>query len=132
MLFCWVCCFSKKRILVFIRPSTNNTLHCRNRNAFKLITWLKLGLSHFPFKKFNHGIQDTLDLIYNCCTVETSNHYLLQCASFSNESLTIFNKLQSIDENVLSKKGSNISNVLFFGERSFSAAKKYFCFNCYS
>ena len=38
--------------------------------------------------------------------------YLLHCPNFSNERLTFFNKLQSIDENTLSKDNSNISKCL--------------------
>ena len=35
---------------------------------------------------------------------------------FSNARLTLLNKLQSIDENILSKDDSNISKVLLFGD----------------
>ena len=47
-------------------------------------------------------------------------HY---CPNFSNERLTLFNKLQSIDENILSKDDSNISKVLLFGDDSFNDVK---------
>ena len=40
-----------------------------------------------------------------------------------NERLTLFWKLQSIDENILSKDDSNISKVLVFGENSFNDVK---------
>ena len=89
----------KKHILAFIRPSANSTFHCLNPNGLKLITRLRLGLSHLRFHKFKHSFQDTLNPICNCGTVEATTHYLLPCPSFSNERLTLFNKLQSIDEN---------------------------------
>ena len=90
----------KKRILAFIRPSANKTFHCLNPNypvsTLKLIRRLRLGLSHPRFHKFKHSFQDTLNPICNCGTVETTIHYLLLCPDFSNERLTLFNKLQSI------------------------------------
>ena len=43
-------------------------------------------------------------------------HYLLHCLIFSDEKLTPFNKLQSINQNILSKDDSNISKVLSFGD----------------
>ena len=106
----------KKCILAFIRPSTNNTLHCHCPDGFKLIARLRLGLSHLPFHKFKHNFQDTLNPIYSCRTVETNIYYLLHCSIFSNEKLTPFKKLQSIDHNILIKDDSNISKVLLFGD----------------
>ena len=103
----------KKCIVAFLRPSTNSTFHCHNPDGLKLITRLRLGLSHLRFiYKFKHSIQDTLNPTCNCGTVERTIHYFLHCPNFSNERLTLFNKLQSIDENLLSKGDSNISKVL--------------------
>ena len=59
----------------------------------------------------------------NCGTVETTIHHLFHCPNFLNERLTLFSKLQSIDENILSKDDSNISKVLLFGEDSFNDIK---------
>ena len=90
-------------------------------NGLKLITRLRLDLSHLRFHKFKHNFQDTLNPICNCSTVETTVHYLLHCPNFSNERLTLFNKLQSIGiENILSEADSNISKVLPFGDHSFN------------
>ena len=50
-------------------------------------------------------------------------HYLLHYPDFSNERLTLFNKLQSSDENILSKDESKISKVLLFGDDSFNDVK---------
>ena len=98
--------FFKKRLLAFKKPSANSAFHCLNPNDLKLITRLRLGLSHLRFHKFEHGFQDTLNPICNCGTVETTIYYLFLCPNFSNERLTLFSKLQSIDENILSKDDS--------------------------
>ena len=43
-----------------------------------------------------------------------------------NERLTSFNKVQSIDANILSKDDSNISKVLLYGDHSFNDEKNTF------
>ena len=106
-----------------MRPSTNSTFYCHCPDGLKLITRLRLGLSHLRFHKLTHNFQDTLNPTCSCGTVETTIHNLLHCPNFSNERLTLFNKLQSIDENILSKEGPKISKVLPFGDDSFNDVK---------
>ena len=106
--------------MAFKRHFTNSTFHCHKPNGLKLITRLGLGLSHLQFHKFKYSFQDTLNPICNCGTIEPTIHYLLHCHNFSDERLTLFNKLHSIDENILSKCDSNVSKVLLFGDHSFN------------
>ena len=91
-----------------------------------------VGLSHQRFHIFKHNFLDTLNPSCCCGTVEKTIHYLLHCPNFSNKRLALFNKLQSIDENILSNDDSNISKVLLLGDDSFNDVKKYFCFNCFN
>ena len=107
--------------MAFTRPFANSTFHCHCPDGLKLITRLRLGLSHPRFHKFKHKFQDTLNPICSCGTVETTIHSLLHCPNFSNERLTLFNKLQSIDEN--SKNDFKLSEVLVFGGDSFNDVK---------
>ena len=55
--------------------------------------------------------------------METTIHYLLHCLNFSNERLTLSNKLQSTDGNILSKDDFRISKALLFGDDSFNDVK---------
>ena len=102
--------------LAFIRPSKNSTFHYYCPDGLKLSTKLRLGSSHLRFHKFKHNFKDTLNPICSCGNVETNIHYLLHYLIFSDEKLTPFNKLQSIDHNFLSKDNSNILKGLFFGD----------------
>ena len=83
----------KKRILAFKRPSAYNTFHFHCLDGLKLIARLRLGLSHLRFHKFKPNFQNTLNPICSRGTVEATIHYLLHCPNFSNERLTLFNKL---------------------------------------
>ena len=102
--------------MAFIRPSKNSTFHYHYPDGLKLSTRLRLGSSHLRFHKFKHNFKDTLNPICSCGNAETNIHYLLHCLIFSDEKLTPFNKLQSIDHNILSKDNSNILKGLFFGD----------------
>ena len=76
----------KKRILSFIRPSANSTFNCHNPRGIKLLSRLRLGLSHLREHKFKHSFQDSLNPFCSCGKgeVETTSHYLLHCSNYSN------------------------------------------------
>ena len=89
------------------------------------MTRLSLVLSHLQFHEFKHSIEDTVNPICNCGSVETLFTIFFIVHNFSNGRLTLFKKLQSIDENIVSKDDSSISKVLFLGDRPFNDCKKY-------
>ena len=100
----------KKSILRSIQPTLNRTFKCRSPIGIKLITRLRLGSSHLRDHNFMHNFLDCLNLI--CCCgkdIETIVHYLLHCPSFSDERSIFLNKIESVDENVLSGSDSRIS-----------------------
>ena len=108
----------KKIILQCIKPTPNKTYW--NPIGIKLITKLRLGLSHLRDHKFKHNFIDWLNPI--CCCgkhIETTVHYLLHCPIFSYEGSIFFN----IDENVLSGVDSRIYEMLLFGISSFNDTK---------
>ena len=53
----------KKSILQFIRPTPSRTFNCHNPVGIKLITRLRLGLSHLRDHKFKHNFLDYLNPI---------------------------------------------------------------------
>ena len=114
----------KKNILQFIRPSPNSIFNCHNPKGVKLLTRLRLGLSHLRDHKFKHSFQDSLNPICNCGTnVETTTHYLLHCPLFSDERLILINNIRNIDNNILNLNDSRFSEVLLFGNSSFNNTK---------
>ena len=56
----------KKKLLNFIRPSTNSILDIDNPFGIKLLTRLCLGLSHLQERRFRHCFQDTLNPLCEC------------------------------------------------------------------
>ena len=74
----------KKIFLNFIHPSGSTVFNCHNPRGVKLLTRLRLGLSHLCVQKFKRCFQDSLNPICSCGNdTETSAHFLLQCPNFS-------------------------------------------------
>ena len=110
----------KEKILKFIRPSGNSVFKCYNPKGVKLLTRLRLGLSHLGQYKFKHGFLDSLNLIYSCGEkIETSTHFLLHCSNYSNERLTFLNIIRNIDSNILSKNDLKVTETLLYGGSSY-------------
>ena len=95
----------------FIRPSSNSIFNCHSPKGIKLITRLRLGLSHLREHKFRHNFQDTLNPICSCGDdIETTIHYLLHCPNYLDERRTLLDNLQSIGENIHDKNDSKSQN----------------------
>ena len=69
----------KKSILKFIRPSQNRVYNCHNPKGIKLLTRLRVDLSHLREHKFKHSFQDTLNTICKCGKdIQISSHHPLE------------------------------------------------------
>ena len=101
----------KKSICKTIWKSSNVT----DSSVTKLITRLRLGFSQLCEQKFRHNFQDTLNPICICAeNIKTTIHYLLYCPNYLNERMTLLNNLQNVEENILDRNCSRLSEVLLF------------------
>ena len=74
---------------------------CHNLKEIKLLTRLRLDLSHLREHKFKHGFLDSYNPVCSCGqSVETLTHFLLHCSNYSSERLTFLNIIRSIDSNI--------------------------------
>ena len=107
----------KKKLLKFIRPSGNSVFRCHNPKGIKLLTRLRLGLSHLREHKFKHGFLDSLNPICSCGqNIETSTHFLLHCSNYSNERLTFLNIIRNIDRNNLNENDLKVTGTRLYGD----------------
>ena len=89
--------------------------------GIKLVTRLRLGLSHLREHKLKHCFQDTLNSLYNCgMDVESSSHFLLQCPSYINERCTFMSNLNRINPQISQTSLQLLTNTLLFGNSSYS------------
>ena len=81
--------------------------------VIKLVTSLRLGLSHLREHKFRHSFQDTLNLLCNCgMGIESS--ILLQCPSYINERPTLMSNLNLVKPQISQTSLQPFSNTLLF------------------
>ena len=109
----------KKKLLKFIHSSGNSIFRCHNPKGVKLLTRLRLGLSHLREHKFKHGFLDSLNPICSCGqNIETSTHFLLHCSNYSNERLTFLNIIRNNDRKILDKNDLKVTETLLYGDSS--------------
>ena len=101
----------KKNILKFIRPSSNYIFNCHSPNGIKLITRLRLGLSHLREHSFRQSFQDTLNSIWRW-------HYYslpINCPNYLGERTTLLDNVQIIGETINDKNNFEVSELLQYG-----------------
>ena len=89
-------------MLNFVRPFPNSLFDCHNPKGIKLITRLRLGLSHLIEHKLKHSFQDTINPLCNCGQdIEFSTLFFLHCLFFINESCNLLSTIHSLDSKLL-------------------------------
>ena len=102
----------KKQIFCFIWQSPNSAFNVHNSHGIKLLTRLRVALSHLRENKFKHNLQDSLDPFCNCGQhIETTIHFFFYCLNYSNQRKNFINiKCSSLYQN-----DSSVVKTLFFG-----------------
>ena len=110
----------KSNVLKFSRPKPNNVYKCHNPKGIRLLR-LRLGLSHLCEHKLKHSFQDCLNSLCLCGNeIKTSTHYLLHCPTYTNERLTLLNKIKSINCSILESSDAAVTKILLFGDNTLS------------
>ena len=98
----------------------NSIYNCHNPKEIKLITRLRIGLSHLREHKFKNIFQDLINPLCNCGhNIESATHYLLHCPLFVNERSTFFSTLSSLDCTLLDDTDSSLTQTLLFRQYVF-------------
>ena len=98
----------KKSILKFIRPKAPSIFGILDSEGLKLLTRLRVHLSHLKEHKYRHNFADTFNHICNCglLEIESTTHYLLRCSFFTDQRKIL---LESIS--LLRGDMSNLSDI---------------------
>ena len=109
----------KSNILKFIRPKPNNVYYCHNPKGIRLLTRLRLGLSQLREHKFKYSFPDCLNPACFCGNeIETSTHHLLHCPTYTNERMTILNKIKSINCSILEFSDAVVTIIHLFADNT--------------
>ena len=100
----------------FIRPCANSIFDIHNLLGIKLLTRLRLGLSHLHEHKFRHCFQDTLNLLCECSKdIESAIHFFLHCTNFLIPRQALLQKIRNIDDSISSQSETQLTQTLLYG-----------------
>ena len=93
-----------------------------NPNDLKLLTRLRLGLSHLnehKYHKNNHNFKDcNVNPLCSCILeAESVPHFFLHCHCFTDIRKALFHELQSVGKNILNQSDNEIAELLLHGSR---------------
>ena len=95
----------------------NSSYNINNPLEVKYLTRLRIGFSHLKKHKFKHNFQESIDSMCNCSSgIETTIHFFLHCANFITQRQTFFDKIATLDANILTENEGSIVNTLLFGK----------------
>ena len=120
----WIQPFAIRKAYLYLHKTSSQFFYnCHNPKEVKLITRLRLGLSHLREHKLKHNFQDLINLLCNCGHDIDSTTHLFHCPLFVNERSTFFGTLSSLDCNLLDNTDSTLTQTLPLGNRSFKSTK---------
>ena len=104
--------FSRKHFN-FIRPSGTTVFNCHNQKGVKVLTRLRLGLSHHLHEhEFKHSFQDSLNPTCRCDNdIKKSAHLLFHCSNFLNERSTFLNIIRIVRK-ILRRHNSEVTAIV--------------------
>ena len=110
----------RNSLLKMGRPTPKPIYNIHNPNGLKLLTRLRLGLSHLNEHKFNHNFKDCVNPLCSCSLeVESVPHFFLHCHYFTDIRKTLFHELQAVDKNILNQSDNEIVELLLYGSGKF-------------
>ena len=103
-------------LLKIIRPVSNPVYNIQNYIGLKLLTRLRLVLSHLNEHRFNHNFQNCINPLCTCSLeVESTAHFFLHCHHYHNIRAKLLNSLEVIDTNLLKLSEEQLTKVLLYG-----------------
>ena len=94
----------RKTMLNLIRPKCNDTCGIHNPTELKLLTRLRLVLSHLNDHKFNPNFKNCISPpCSSSLSVENNVHFFLYCHHVSLQRQTLMNNIKSIDKDIINQ-----------------------------
>ena len=111
----------KASLLKIGRPHANSTYRIHNPVGIRLLTRLRLGLSHLNEHKFRLNFADCVIPLCSCSIKpETTLHFFLHCRNFLNIRRKLFDKIKLLDETYLQLNEESLLRVQLFGSKIYN------------
>ena len=109
----------KQSLLKIIRPEANSIFDTHNPLGIKLLTRLRLGLSHLRDHKYKHNFQDCIHPLCLCGTgIENNIHFFLHCQNYNIERQNLLNEISNINEEYLNLNDPELVDIILFGSKN--------------
>ena len=105
----------RNHLLKIIQPVSNPVYNIQNYIGLKLLTRLRLGLSHLNEHRFNHNFQNCINPLCTCSLEVELTVYFLHCHHYHNIRTKLLNSLEVIDTNLLKLSEEQLTKVLPYG-----------------
>ena len=119
-------CIFKSNILKFIRPAPRSFFKCYNHKVIKLMTRLRLGLSHLREHKFNHNFKNCINPLVVVVVILLR---FLHCPLFDDKRITLLSTLNKIDCKLIETSESSVIETLLFENSLFDLKKNSLILN---
>ena len=101
--------------------------------GLKLLTRLRLGLSHLNEHIFNYNFQSCINPLCSCSlAVESTTHFLLHCHHFSNFRSTLLNSINEVSGSITNLSDLSdcaLVKVLLFGDQNYTQVENSYIIN---
>ena len=106
----------KKSSLKFTRTIQISVFSVADIHGIKLLTRLRVSLSHLRERKFRHNFQDTINPLCSCSLeIESTSHFFLRCQNFITPRTNLMNELRKLDSNILNLDKISLTKLLLYG-----------------
>ena len=123
----------KSNILKFIRINkfhSKKFFNCYNHKGIRLMTRIRLGLSHLREHKFNQNFQICINSLCSCgMDIESTSHFFLHGPLFDDKRIALLSTLSKIDWNLIETNESSLTETLLFGNLLFDLKKNSLILN---
>ena len=114
----------RKFLLCYIEFSPNSIFNLCNPKELKFLTSLRLGFSHLNEHKFNHNLQNCLNIFCTCSHIPKSTiHFFLHCHHYTDIRKVLFNKIKSIDEIIIVFPDEMLVKTILFGDPKYNSSR---------
>ena len=111
----------KKGLLAFIRPKQCYIYNIFDPTGLKLLTRLRVNLSHLRAHKFHHNFLDTLNPLCSCSLeIESTSHYLLRCPFYTHIRGTLLENITDIIGDISDYSDDKLTNLILYGDSIYS------------
>ena len=107
-------------MLKFTRTISSSVFSVADIYRIKLLTRLRVCLSHLREHEFRHNFQDTINpLCSYSLEVESTSHFFLRCQNFITPKTNLKNELCKLDFNILNPDEISLTTLLLYDDSKY-------------